>query len=104
MRNNGGAPLDVAEHKAIADALDGKKLTAAIHEAFDAQDYFDSVPKPTIEDAVREAMGDDHAKSIARMDKATAAKFAATHLPKTKWLPKQLRVTGYNGPAAKRRR
>ena len=51
--------------------------------------------------AVREAMGDDHARKVGAMGKADAAKFATANLPKLKWLPKQLRVAGYDGPTKK---
>ncbi len=86
---------------AVASAIDGKALTAATREKFDAKDFFASVSRSTIVEAVREAMGDEHARKVAKMDKAAATKFATANLPKLKWLPKQLRVEGYDGPAAK---
>ena len=86
---------------AVASAINGKALTAALRETFDAKDYFNSVSRATIVEAVREAMGDQHASAVAKMDKAGAIKFALANLPKTKWLPKQLRVAGYDGPAKK---
>lgn len=93
--------LENPHHKALAEAVDGKKLTAALREKFDAKDYFASMSRAAIVEAVREAMGDDHASSVAKMDKAAAAKFAVVNLPKVKWLPKQLRVSAYDGPAKK---
>jgi ParB family chromosome partitioning protein len=90
--------LEFSEHKALADAIDGKALTAATREAFDAADYFGSVSRATIVQAVREAMGDAHASNVEKMGKADAAKFATANLPKLKWLPKQLRVAAYDGP------
>src|SRR5262249_32681272 len=89
------------DRRALAEAIDGKALTAATREKWDAKDFFTSVSRSTIVEAVREAMGDDHARKVAAMGKADAAKFATGNLPKLKWLPKQLRVPGYDGPAAK---
>ena len=93
--------LNDAQFNAVASAINGKALTSALRETFDAKDFFNSVSRAAIVDAVREAMGDDHASNVAKMDKAGAVKFAVANLPKTKWLPKQLRVTGYDGPAKK---
>jgi ParB family chromosome partitioning protein len=93
--------LNDAAFNAVASAINGKALTTAIREKFDAKDFFNSVSRAAIVEAVREAMGDDHAGNVAKMDKAGAVKFAIANLPKTKWLPKQLRVTGYDGPAKK---
>lgn len=93
--------LNDATFSAVASAINGKALTTALRETFDAKDYFNSVSRATIVEAVREAMGDQHASAVAKMDKAGAIKFALANLPKTKWLPKQLRVAGYDGPAKK---
>lgn len=93
--------LNDVQFNAVASAINGKALTSALRETFDAKDFFNSVSRAAIVDAVREAMGDDHASNVAKMDKAGAVKFAVANLPKTKWLPKQLRVTGYDGPAHK---
>ncbi|WP_315768239.1 ParB/RepB/Spo0J family partition protein [Bradyrhizobium sp. SZCCHNR2012] len=95
------AVLDDASHRALAEAIDGKKLTAITREKFDAKDYFASVSRTVIVEAVREAMGEEHARKVGEMKKDEAAKFATANLPKLKWLPKQLRVPGYDGPAAK---
>lgn len=91
--------LNDATFNAVASAINGKALTTALRETFDAKDFFNSVSRATIVEAVREAMGDQHASAVAKMDKAGAVKFAVANLPKTKWLPKQLRVAGYDGPA-----
>ncbi|WP_315705041.1 MULTISPECIES: ParB/RepB/Spo0J family partition protein [unclassified Bradyrhizobium] len=95
------AVLDDASHRALAEAIDGKKLTAITREKFDAKDYFASVSRTVIVEAVREAMGEEHARKVSDMKKDEAAKFATANLPKLKWLPKQLRVPGYDGPTAK---
>lgn len=100
-RNSKDPALNDADYRTLALSIDGKKMTAAIREKWDAKDFFNSVSRSTIVEAVREAMGDDHAGKVAKMGKADAVKFAIGNLPKTKWLPKQLRVTGYDGPAKK---
>lgn len=101
LRSYNKGPLDHEDHVAIAEAVDGKNLNAALRAEFDAASFFDSVPKTVIAEAVREAMGEDHAVKIARMDKASAAKFATENLVKAKWLPVQLRVKSYDGPKKK---
>jgi ParB family chromosome partitioning protein len=93
--------LEEKPFKALCEAIDSKALNAALREKFDAKDYFTSASRATIVEAVREAMGDDHAATVAKMDKASAVKFAVGNVSKTKWLPKQLRVSGYDGPARK---
>lgn len=101
LRSWNGSALDQANHKALAEAVDGTRLTKAVRGEFDAGSFFDSVSKAVIVEAVREAMGKDHADNVAKMDKTAASKFATANLPKLKWLPKQLRVPGYDGPAKK---
>lgn len=100
-RNSKDPALKDADYRALALAIDGKKMTAATREKWDAKDFFNSVSRSTIVEAVREAMGDDHAGKVAKMGKADAVKFAIVNVGKGKWLPKQLRVTGYDGPAKK---
>ena len=94
--------LENENYKSMTDAIDGKRLTSAVRGTFDAKDYFASVSRAMIIDAVGEAMGGEHASNVAKMDKPAAVKFAIANLPKTKWLPKQLRVVGYDGPAKKK--
>lgn len=88
-------------NKAIAHAINPKAMVAAIRTKWDAKDYFASVSRAVIVEAVREAMGDDHARTVEKMGKADAATFATSNLPKLKWLPKQIRVPGYDGPSKK---
>lgn len=99
--NSKNAALEDGSFKALCEAIDGKTFNAAAREAFDAKDYFASASRKTIVAAVAEAMGSDHASKVEKMDKPTAVKFAHANLPKLKWLPKQLRVSGYDGPKAK---
>ena len=72
--------LNDVQFNAVASAINGKALTSALRETFDAKDFFNSVSRAAIVDAVREAMGDDHASNVAKMDKAGAVKFAVANL------------------------
>jgi ParB family chromosome partitioning protein len=87
---------------ALCNALKATALNKAIRETFDAKDYFDAVSKGLVVVAVRETMGDDHAAKVAKMPKGEAAKFAVANVPKTGWLPPQMRTAHYDGPAAKK--
>ena len=60
-------------------------------------------PLFAVNHALEEALDDllVPASNVGKMGKADAVKFAIGNLPKTKWLPKQMRVTGYDGPARK---
>lgn len=96
--NPEGMPLNDKGDAALLNALPPAKLNKAIREAFDAEDYFKSVSIAAIVDAVRTAMGEDHARLVSKHGKADAAKYALTHVPKTGWLPKHLRTAHYDGP------
>lgn len=86
-------------NKAILDALDPKALTAALIEAFDAEDYFNGVGGQLRVQAIREACGDDAADRAAKLKKAEQVTFAIKNVPGTGWLPPQLRTTHYKAPA-----
>jgi ParB family chromosome partitioning protein len=86
----------------IAKAIDGDKLNAAIRQRFDAADYFKSVSAKVRLAAIEEAMGSDHARTAAKLKGAEQAAFCVENLPKTKWLPPELRTSHYDGPAAKK--
>jgi ParB family chromosome partitioning protein len=83
---------------AVCDAIDVKRMNAALRECFDAKDYFSSTDKASIAQAVRESMGEDHAAKVLKMKGPEAAKFATANVPRTKWLPPWLRIAGYDGP------
>jgi hypothetical protein len=76
----------------IARSIDEKKLKAAMVKQFDAADYFASVSKEMIWQAVDEALGADHSARVAKMKAAEAREYATKHVPKTGWLPEPLRV------------
>ncbi len=84
---------------ALCKALNAKALGKALRSHFDAKDYFESVSKELIYQAVDEAIGkDDVSAKVAKMKKPDAVKFALENVPKTGWLPPQLRWPGYDGP------
>lgn len=85
--------------QALISEMDMKSLNHRISVEFDVKDYFDSVNLQACVEAVRAAMGDGPAAEVAKMKKAAAAKFAADHVVKAGWLPKELRTIHYRGPA-----
>jgi len=83
---------------AICNAIDAKALNAALRGAFDAKDYFGGVNKALCLKAIEEAMGADMARQQAGKPKGDIVAFAVQNVPKTGWLPLQLRAKGYDGP------
>lgn len=86
---------------ALRDALDPRFINAAMKKRFDAQRYFSSAPMPLVLKAIDEAMGGDHKKALAGGTKSKAWKFALANVPKTDWLPPELRGRGYAAVGAK---
>ena len=90
---------DGADDALVLDAMSPKVVNAALRKRFDAADYFASVPKTAVLAALAEALPN---LSVNRaLPKAKIAEVAATHVPKTGWLPPEMRVAGYDGPKAK---
>lgn len=85
----------------VANTIDGKAMNKALRESFDATDYFSGVSKEFCRRAVLDAMGKDHAGKVANMKTKEAAEFATMHVPKTGWLPPELRTAHYDGPKVK---
>lgn len=94
----GKQPLDDEGIADLFEAMNGGHVVKHVAAAFDAKDYFAAINMPSIVEAVRCVMGDDHASKVAKMKKADAAKFAAANLPAKGYLPKQLRTEWYTGP------
>lgn len=86
---------------AIRDSITTKVMNDALRKRFDTKRYFSSAPKNLVIKAIAEVMGPEHAKKLAGGTKAAAWKFALANLPKTNWLPPELRAAHYDGPAAK---
>ena len=99
--NSERPPLKDAGVSALCNAINPVALNKAIRDGFDAKDYFESVSRSVVVAAVKTAMGADHAARVAKMKKPEAAKFAIANVPKTGWLPPQLRTAHYDGPQNK---
>ena len=89
--------------KAICNAIEPKALNAALRGAFDAKDYFAGVNKALCLKAIEDAMGPDLARQQSKNPKSDIAAFAVANVPKTGWLPPQLRAKGYDGPPVAKR-
>lgn len=96
--NSTRPPLKKDGVASICNVLKPADLNKAIRAAFDAKDYFKAVARSIIVSATAESMGADHARNVGKMTKAEAAKFAVANIPKTGWLPSQLRTAHYDGP------
>lgn len=94
----GTMPLDDGGLQDLFESMNGSRVTDAIMREFDAKDYFSSISMGAIVDAVKCSMGGEHHTKVAKMKKPEAAKFAAANVPKTGYLPKQLRTEWYTGP------
>lgn len=84
----------------IRQALTAEVFNAAMAKRFDAENYFSSAPKPLVLKAIAEGLNQDEARRIAGKTKAEIWKFALENLPKTGWLPKELRAVHYKGPGS----
>jgi ParB family chromosome partitioning protein len=105
-----GAALDFQAHNSsshdlikgnaslICNAIKPAAMNAALRGAFDAKDYFNSVPKSLCLIAIKEALGTDAASKQEKNPKGDIAAFAIANVPATGWLPDQLRAKGYDGP------
>jgi ParB family chromosome partitioning protein len=78
--------------RTLANAIGEKALLAAVQKTFDAADYFNSVGKGLVEDAVKEALGKDHLERVSKMTAADAKAYATKHIRPTGWVPASLRL------------
>jgi len=85
----------------IRNGITAKVMNEAARAAFDAKDYFASVPKSLCLAAAAEAVNADEARKIAGKPKAEIAKWCVANVPRTGWLPPVLRTANYDGPAGK---
>lgn len=90
-------PLADSGIDALLAAIDPPTLGVRLAEAFDADDYFKSVSKPLVLQAIREAgFSEDQAKT-STMKKGDLVAFAVANVPKSGWLPPELRTANYSG-------
>jgi ParB family transcriptional regulator, chromosome partitioning protein len=84
----------------ICNAIDPAAMKAALIGLFDAEDYFESVPRAMCLAALEEMkIGETGLKQLAGAKKADVAKAAAEAARKQGWLPIELRTAHYDGPA-----
>jgi ParB family transcriptional regulator, chromosome partitioning protein len=83
----------------LVAAITPKILNARMVKHFDAADYFAGAPKTFMLKAITEAVNADEARKIGSKKKAEIAAFATANVPKTRWLPVELRTCHYDGPA-----
>lgn len=82
----------------ICNTIKPEAMNAALRGAFDAKDYFNSVPKALCMAAIKEAIGVDAARQQEKKKGPEIAAFAIANVVATGWLPPQLRAKGYDGP------
>lgn len=92
-------PREVSDNlEKIAKLMTGAKVNAHIRKQFDAKDYFGGAPKPFLLKAISEAINADEARKVSAKPKSEIARFAIANVPKTGWLPPELRTAHYDGP------
>jgi ParB family chromosome partitioning protein len=85
----------------IANAISPKVMNAALRAVFDAKGYFTRAPKGLTLEAIAAAVNADEARKLRDKKRPEIAKFAIANVASKGWLPKELRVTAYDGPGAK---
>ena len=93
-------PLADKNIAALCTALEAKAVNAAVREQFDAKDYFAGINSTMRLQAILEACGEDARERASKLKKDQQAKFAIDNVPKTGWLPPELRTSHYDGPTA----
>jgi ParB family transcriptional regulator, chromosome partitioning protein len=84
----------------IRQVCDAAVFNAAIGKRFDAENYFSTAPKGFVLKAISEAINPDESRKIAGKSKPEIWKFALANIPRTGWLPKELRTVHYKGPGS----
>lgn len=85
----------------VRDFIAHDVMEAAQLKAFDAKDYFPRAPKNLVLKAIEEA-GVTAPADLKTKTKSAIWKFALASVPKTGWLPPELRWKGYAGPKPKK--
>jgi ParB family chromosome partitioning protein len=96
------APLKDSANVALLGAMDPTIFAKAMREAFDDKDYFNCVSKAVALKAIAEAVNPDEARKLDGKPKAEVTKFAITNVPKSGWLPPELRTVHYTGPGVRK--
>lgn len=85
----------------LRDAIAPEIMYEQMKKAFDAADYFASIPKTVALKAIEEALDKQAGAPIEDKKTSEVQAFALKHVPKAGWLPPQLRFAGYDGPGTK---
>lgn len=83
---------DDRDARLLVENIDQAVVIRAARKSFDAADYFASVSKDLILEAVQDALGKEHADRVAKMRAAEAREYAIKHMPKTGWVPEAMRI------------
>jgi ParB family chromosome partitioning protein len=94
-------PLKNESNTVLIGAMNAKAFNDAMRASFAPKDYFDAVSKDLCLAAISEAINPDEARKLNGKPKVDVAKFAVANVPKTKWLPLELRTVHYDGPVKK---
>lgn len=82
----------------IIDIVGEDKLQAAFAKKFDAKKYFNGASKRHILGVIKEALGEEARKAAEAKQEAVLRKEAIASIPKTGWLPPELRTSLYVEP------
>jgi ParB family chromosome partitioning protein len=83
----------------ILNEINGEELIVALRKRFDAADYFAGVSKELCLAAIAESLPKITVNKS--LPKAKIVAIATEQVPKTGWLPRELRTVHYKGPGAK---
>lgn len=103
VNHAGSPPLKKTETAALCAAIPAKVMNEELRKAFDARNYFDSVSRALALEAITEAVNADEARRLQGKTKGEVAGFAVTNVPKTGWLPKEMRTANYDGPGRQKK-
>lgn len=92
-------PLGNPIYSQFVEAMPTEAMQDALHERFDAADYFQAAPKTFALAAITEALGEDPAKTAGKLKKGECVAFCLKNVPQTGWLPPELRTSTYKAPS-----
>ena len=81
---------DKKDCRVLVEQINEKHLTNATTRHFDAADYFASISKDLIVEAVAESMGKEHAAKAAKMNAGEAREYAIKNIKG--WAPHSMRL------------
>lgn len=78
--------------RVLVEQIQEREMKDSAIKLFDSADYFASVNKALIVEAVHEALGKEHSARVEKMKAEEARKYAIAHVPKTGWVPQSMRL------------